>query len=483
MTRRRLAAAGSALMLLLVLGGIAAGYLVQRGPVVRVVTLGNGEHTGSMVVDDRSRHAFLSLYNDRPNVNQILMLDTATGAPLRTIALPNQPTTLAVDASHGRLVVAGGIGSSWYLSILDTRGGKLLKTIPLLNPNFGAMVADEALGRVFATTSDGSGNGNLIVLDSTSGRLLRTLPVPGDPDADSLTIGGSPARLVVTSYLRTNAGSFSTATTASIVVFDPRTDRRLHARTIKLNQWGYINVDPADQRAYIFTTPSIFMPPVPLGRRQPSVNVNGGAIHIVDLSRDTAPRTIRLKQRPMDATVDTRTGRTFITVSGPVRVYTQFSRGSNGAFTSMSTSFVPLSHGSVLVLDSRSGRVVRREAVGVAPQGGVVIDGGRRVLIVNGGPTDGKGAPRGSASLSVLDGRSGAVLRTVSLGVTAYSIGITADDHMRHVFVLDPGGLSAVADAWGWVPGWLRHWLPFLPRPAPPHTTSGHILMLDAARL
>jgi DNA-binding beta-propeller fold protein YncE len=84
--------------------------------------------------------------------------------------------------------------------------------------------------------------------------------------------------------------------------------------------------------------------------------------------------------------------------------------------------------------------------------------------------------------LSVLDTRSGAVLRTVPVGLAPGDIAV--DERAGRALVLNLGGTVHVTDAWRWLPLWLRRRLPFVPRQGPgARTVGGSVTVLDTTRL
>jgi YVTN family beta-propeller protein len=71
--------------------------------------------------------------------------------------------------------------------------------------------------------------------------------------------------------------------------------------------------------------------------------------------------------------------------------------------------------------------------------------------------------PMGSGSVSVLDARSGRLLRTIPVGVAPSAIAV--DERAGRAFILNSGGTwedKGGPDTWRWVPAWIRHHLPFL---------------------
>lgn len=171
-----------------------------------------------MVVDGATGRAFIaagSLYGPFPGPmpsGAVLVLDTHTGMPVRTIALGSPVSDIALDHTTGRVFVAdrgptryvqkafpsgGSMGMSMatdagMLHTLDARTGATISTAPLgIGP--GSIAVDERRGRVYVThagSHDGSGSSNGVtiviaapmagpggvsVVDATTGRVLRTL--------------------------------------------------------------------------------------------------------------------------------------------------------------------------------------------------------------------------------------------------------------------------------------------------------------------
>jgi hypothetical protein len=65
--------------------------------------------------------------------------------------------------------------------------------------------------------------------------------------------------------------------------------------------------------------------------------------------------------------------------------------------------------------------------------------------------------------VNLLDAWTGALLRTLPVGVEAN--GVAVDERNGHVLVINGPGFVIVPDSWAWLPAWLRRRLPFLPPP------------------
>jgi DNA-binding beta-propeller fold protein YncE len=156
-----------------------------------------------VVVDARAGHAFVanagdiqwsqngdgtnSSYSYRAISPTVSVLDTRTGATVRTLTLGGQvPYAMVVDSVTSRLFVATGPmpptapGDGGTMRVLDTRTGAVVRSIPLQRiPPLAAsaMAVDETAGRVFVALGDvtnSTGASTLWVFDAGTGAVLRT---------------------------------------------------------------------------------------------------------------------------------------------------------------------------------------------------------------------------------------------------------------------------------------------------------------------
>lgn len=114
----------------------------------------------------------------------VVTLDARTGRVLRTVSAGGGATMPIVDERTGRVFVWLSTG----LGVLDSLSGRLLRTLPLANS--GPVALDPRSGQLYAATP-----GGVAELDGHSGRLLRTLPVQGG--VASLAVDGARGRLFV----------------------------------------------------------------------------------------------------------------------------------------------------------------------------------------------------------------------------------------------------------------------------------------------
>jgi DNA-binding beta-propeller fold protein YncE len=124
---------------------------------------------------------------------------------------------------------------------------------------------------------------------------------------------------------------------------------------------------------------------------------------------------------------------------------------------------VARSEGMVGVLDSRSGRALRMLSVG-GRLGSAAVDSGagRLVVTIGGAPTQ-AGTLASSGLVGVLDGRGGALPRTIRVGMGPRAVAV--DERTGHVVVVTSGGTLPAPATWRWLPAWLRQGLPVLPSP------------------
>jgi hypothetical protein len=155
---------------LLVLLGAGGGYwLLERGPVLRTVTV--SLVPGLVVVDAATERAFVNNYGD----GSMSVLDAHSGVVLRTAAIYEALATAIVDASTNRVYLVSDDSSQDFL--LDARSELLVSTIG--QPDLTGVV-DPRTGRITVTIGDTYTSANQIaVLDGRTGQLLRSTNLTG----------------------------------------------------------------------------------------------------------------------------------------------------------------------------------------------------------------------------------------------------------------------------------------------------------------
>lgn len=139
------------------------------------VRLGTGPFS-SPVVDQLTHHVFVTAVPSN-NATVVATIDDRTGFVVNTV--PFYAGALLVEARQG-ILVAGG---ERRVALLDTRSGALLRTVAVPGVVAG-MAVDDASGRLFVGTagpqdSNGhyTGPGHLTVLSACTGAVLASVPV------------------------------------------------------------------------------------------------------------------------------------------------------------------------------------------------------------------------------------------------------------------------------------------------------------------
>ena len=340
---------------------------VAPGGVLRTITVGNTPT--AIAVDARTSRAFVINSGD----STLSLLDTHGGAVLRTIALETTSVkadnsyVATVDEQTGRVFVVSQHHPPMKgrMITLDARTGDVIgRTTVGLFPL--AEAVDERTNRVFVTNLD---DNTVSVLDARSGTLLRTIPVgrgPGDVAVEKAT-----RRVFV-----------SNAQSSSLSILDAGAGTVLH--TVLLGQIptgpGALAVDERDGRVFALD--------------------QSGHMTVLDAATETAAHSLTLGAGSGAMAVDEQTGRLFVTHTGP-----------------------NFQGHSVLVLDARRGTRVRTVTVGRGPTALTVDERTGHVFVAN----------YTGNSVSVLDARSGGVLREIPV---KSPFALAVDAQVDHVFTV-----------------------------------------------
>jgi len=445
---------------------LLAGALAMRGAVVYPVlaTAPVGTAPVAIAVDARTGRAFV--VNNRDNT--VSVLDTRTGALLRTVAVGQGPTGIAVDERDGRVVVTDAamrvdaqagqlvsfllsIGAPRDVSLLDATSGRLLRRISAAVSPLPPMV-DARRGQVIIATyaNDGLDSERVRVLATASGRLVHSLMMEGITLAAAADSRDNHLILV-----RAPVDFDGLLGAASVDVLDTSSGRIVRRSGLGgLPVPGALAIDEMTGRAFLLTA---------------DVATNRGTVVVIDTRSGRLLHSTPLPGAPAAVAMDARTGHVFVSTQGPV----------TRAIGVTSVTLRPVGPGRVVVLDARTGALLRMVAVGVAP-GALAVDGrSGRVFVANAGPVDRLGNASERGTVSVLDARSGVVRRTVTVGLDPDAIAV--DERVGRAFVVSVGGTLRTTDAWGWLPRGLPRWASFLPPPGPRlRTVPSAVSMLDA---
>ncbi len=141
----------------------------------------------------------------------------------------------------------------------------------------------------------------------------------------------------------------------------------------------------------------------------------------------------------------------------------------------------------VTTLDARTGRPVGSAYLGSIVGGAAMLPGAAGTLAVDPvrgrvygvafGRADAHGRATGVGVLRVLDARTGAVLRSTTVGVNLLAVAV--DGRAGRIIVVDAGGVTPDADPWASPRRLLPAWLP-LPSPHRERLVPGDVRILDA---
>ncbi len=314
------------------------------------------------------------------------------GTPLLDV----NPQGVAVDTRVGRVFIAnaGLNGSGQTVSVVDSRTGQLIQTVTV-GRSPSSVAVNEQTGRLFVANSgyqDGSGShdGSIAVVDTRSGRVLCQTPTAGNPffvTIDALTGQG-----IVTVYNTPAPGA------ATVYELDARSGQTMRKTT---QYRAMLASDRRTGHTFVAKGKDILM---------------GGARD--GWAARTILRGVDPLSEPGSAVVDEVTSRLFV---------------------------ADYARAQVNVIDTRTGALVGTIAVGAHPLQLSVDPRTARVFILNQGYIDAADQPTGVGSVSMLDARTGAVLRTVPLDVNATAL--TVDVRRGRVLASTAGVTSMPENA------------------------------------
>ncbi len=421
---------------LAVVCGVAVARQGEPGPILRTVTIGHAPYW-TLALDARTGRAFVFNRQD----GTLSVLDTQSGALLRTVTLAPGNVWMAVAQRAGRVFVSGY--DTGTITMLDARTGAVLRSVA--DGTDMGLAVDEQTNHVLVGSHVfvGSANSSLTMLDAHSGTILRHLPACGEPFAVAIS-----AR---TGHV------FAKCDDDTVAMLDARSGRLLRIVPDQSGSYGAIVVDERTNR--VFVGPG-----------------NLPDIDLLDAQTGAYLRSVAIDPSTT-AAIDARSGHVY------------FGLGDANTVTP------PPYKSVVAVFDGRTGAILHRFPVAANPFSLAIDPRTGQVLVSSDGPLDsGSDLPTGNGTLSVLDAVHGQVLRTVPVGVSPSDVAVDAQAGRALVVnsYSDTHGKGALK-AWqpheSWWPQVLRRitqvicCLPFQ-APAPPApTTDGTVTTLDLARL
>ncbi len=443
--------------LLSLVGG--AVILVHQGgePIERTISLGATLAPipiAPLVDEDNGRVFILGSGVGAPGAVSVGILDGADGRLVRTVPLPIfSLAPLALDRRHNRLIATGNA-----IIILDVTSGKVLRVLAM---ETGPLAVDERTGHTFVAGPDSvnmldaagnlssappvpaqypgaiavdrqrnrvfilnAGDGTVSTIDARSGALIGTVATGLTPDVNH----HDAERIAVDEQAGT---VFAISSNTSLVaVLDAHSGRLL--RTTRVGQGpGLLAIDEQHGRVVV-------------------ANALDNSVSVLDARSGALVRTVFGGLEPLGLAVDGRTGR----------------------------AFVAASDGTVLVLDTGNGALIRAINAGATDATDAMDDLSRDIAVDERSGRVFVVSPRRN-TVSVLDARSGAILRIVRVGTSP--IGVAVDSARGRAYVVSQGNPQPAPDRWAWLPGWLRALLPFVPAPPLAPVNTGSVMVIDAA--
>lgn len=313
------------------------------------------------------------------------------------------------------LLLAGG--SAWIAARPQGLPPGVVQVIPVAQDAESVRIATDALtGRIFVQTGDVTRGGTFSVLDAKSERLLHATPIGPYPYGHiALDTRHNRAFVLTGATMVGNGNGLGTAVNARLYLFDTRTGRLAQSFAAPASSSASIAIDARTDHLFVA---------YPGG----STGRSTGTIRMLDGATGRLLRTLPIRGDQL--AVDERLGRAFV-------VDAQANR--------------------VRVVDTQSGQVVRTIAAG-RDASAVAVDqqAGRLFIGSSSRWTCGGIGPcryAGPSQLTMLDARTGQVVRTITTG-TANLGAIAVDERAGHVFVFytnitnthGPAGFLRVVD-------------------------------------
>jgi DNA-binding beta-propeller fold protein YncE len=132
------------------------------------------------------------IYNNIEDTSQVVAIDTATHAVVATwpIAPGEEASGLAIDLAHHRLFIVAG---NEMMVMMDSTSGKVLSTLSI-GPGVDAAAYDPGTGLVFASSSDGT---LTVATVNASGRLELVQKLATPPRSRTMTLDPKTHRLYI----------------------------------------------------------------------------------------------------------------------------------------------------------------------------------------------------------------------------------------------------------------------------------------------
>lgn len=234
-------------------GRLIAGHLwhsvvsvlaAASGRVLATVPVGPSSFEGalavvpSIAVDSRVHRAYVGL----PDLGAVTTIGVRRGRALRTVQVGPDAGAPLVDARTGRVIVA----SLGAVSVLDGRSGALVRrTISSQTIDRYPVAIDARSGNIYVAGFNGQ---SVSVFDGVSGRLQRSTPVPGAPEAISTDAAG---RVFVVVGHQHNSAQGMVADATALCVLDGVTGHLRHVVPLAASIDARLYLDGRANRALV----------------------------------------------------------------------------------------------------------------------------------------------------------------------------------------------------------------------------------------
>ncbi len=218
---------------------VTQGRLIGTLPLGPALLPGANDAVPSIVLDTHAHRAYALL----TNTGTVTTLDPLHVRVVKTVNVGVTPALPVVDARTGRVVVT----SLGMVRVLDGQSGLLVRTTVSTQTISSYPVAvDTRSGLIFAAGFNGQ---TVDVFDGLSGRLQRSIPLPGVPEA--LAVDAATQRLLVVVH-RPSVRSRGTNDGAAVLcVLESGTGRLRHTLSLGPGMGVHLSLDERTHHALV----------------------------------------------------------------------------------------------------------------------------------------------------------------------------------------------------------------------------------------
>ena len=312
----------------------------RQTPLLCTVDIGGAN---IIAVDELTNRVFVNCNSCGRNSSSVIdVLDATSGALLHVVPVGPQSQAVAVDAPAGLVFVANQLGHS--ISTLDARTGTVLRTTHIRGDPV-TLAVDTRAGRIVAL--DGNDN-NVTVLAASTGRLVAALTLR----RQALTVAAAE---------RTGRVFVTDATSGSTTILDARTGRVLgtvrgaggsmvvdERRGRVYTGWGVVLDARSGAPLHLHLARGADLLALDAPRRR-LVGTTSVTVDVSDANSGRVLHSVNVDTQPMSTpAIIARTGHALVLLS-----------------STLDKDASPITPGYLLIVDERTGAVVRRINVGI----------------------------------------------------------------------------------------------------------------------